>query len=246
MKKKLFTVALALIIAITAISGASLAYLKDSDGAKNVMTVGNVKIVQNEQDRNGNDFVQNQKLLPAVYNGTLAYDGTTDKVADKATYKIFDKTVNNELDKFISVTNKGTEDAYIRTIILIENDAENKIQEMLHIRADNSDGQEMVPLMKDGKEVLVTIGGITYSVVTCTYKTALAAGKTSAPSMMQIFLNPAAGNEWYDLVNGQLDILALSQGVQSQGFDNAAQALNAAFGEVNAENVLAWFANYNA
>ena len=56
MKKKVLTLCLAAIIAVMAISGASLAYLKDYDSVKNVMTAGNVKIVQNEKDRFGADF----------------------------------------------------------------------------------------------------------------------------------------------------------------------------------------------
>ena len=99
--------------------------------------------------------------------------------------------------------------------------------------------------MDGDKEVLVTIGGVKYSVVVCTYKTALAAGATSAPSMMQIYLDPTTENDWYTLVGGTLEILALSQAVQAQGFNDAEQALNAAFGAVSAETVQSWFASYN-
>lgn len=48
MKKKLFTVALAVIIAVTAITGASLAYMKDAEETKNVFTVGDVDIILTE------------------------------------------------------------------------------------------------------------------------------------------------------------------------------------------------------
>lgn len=44
MKKKLLTICLAAIVAVTAIAGASLAYFTDTDTEKNTFTVGNVKI----------------------------------------------------------------------------------------------------------------------------------------------------------------------------------------------------------
>lgn len=44
MKKKLLTICLAAIVAVTAIAGASLAYFTDTDSEKNTFTVGNVKI----------------------------------------------------------------------------------------------------------------------------------------------------------------------------------------------------------
>ena len=48
MKKKLFAIALVAIIAVTAIAGASLAYLTDNEAATNVFTVGNVDITLTE------------------------------------------------------------------------------------------------------------------------------------------------------------------------------------------------------
>jgi predicted ribosomally synthesized peptide with SipW-like signal peptide len=44
MKKKIFAIAFAAILAVTAITGASLAYLTDKEEAENVFTVGNVDI----------------------------------------------------------------------------------------------------------------------------------------------------------------------------------------------------------
>ena len=238
MKKKIIALTVAAVLLMMAVVGGTYAYLKDTDGAKNVMVTGNVKIVQNETDRNGATFQQDQKLVPAVYNGTLSYDG------ESALYgKIFDETVDGEIDKFVTVTNTGTEAAYIRTILLFEDDEADKVGEKLHTLNDKSDGQEMVWLLDDqGKEIFVTIGGEKFAVAVCTYNTALAAGATSAPSLKQIFLDPSVDNEWFTLVNGKYDIYAFSQAVQSAGFEDegATVALNAAFGEVTADNVTAW------
>ena len=245
-KRKILTLALTLcMVAILAIGG-TLAYFTDSDADSNVMVAGNVYIVQNETDRNGDAFENDQKLVPAVYNGTLSYDATMNNTNGNGTLKIWGDSVDNEIDKVISVTNKGTEPAYIRTIVLMENTDNNAICEKIHGHWNNSDGQYRKWLTNDdGTDVIVTIGGVKYSIAVCTYNTALEAGKTSAPSLMQIFVDPTADNEWNELLDdGRLSILALSQAVQAQGFETegAAAALNTAFGEVSAANVLTWFA----
>ena len=49
MKKKILSIALVVCIAITAIAGATIAYLTDDDEATNTFTVGNVQIELVEQ-----------------------------------------------------------------------------------------------------------------------------------------------------------------------------------------------------
>ena len=247
MKKKLLFAGLSILIV-----GSSLAYLKDTDEVKNVMTAGNVKISISEKDRMGAEFENGQKLLPAVYpsgEGTLSQDGKA-TLKDGKEYGIWDKSVNNEIDKFITVTNEGTEDAYIRTVVLMENTEDNAICEKVHVLWCDTDGQNGVWVEKDGVRETVEIDGVKYSIAVCTYKTALGAGKISAPSMMQMYLDPTATNEWYDLVKdeqgvAQFNVLVLSQGVQTFGFDDAQTALDSAFGAVNSENVKTWFTQNN-
>ena len=94
-------------VLVSALSiGGTIAYLTDTDGDANVMVVGNVMIEQNEQDRNGNDFVQGQYLLPLV--GSAA-------IKDANGYP----NAANYLDKIVTVTNTGKNDAWVRTIIAI-------------------------------------------------------------------------------------------------------------------------------
>lgn len=65
----------------------------------------------------------------------------------------------------------------------------------------------------------------------------------SAPSLLQFYLADHVGNEFYKAVGEDgYQILVLSQAVQTQGFDGAEQALTEAFGEFNATNAVAWFA----
>ena len=237
MKKKLLVAAIAVIMVVTAVTGVSLAYLKDTDSAKNVMTAGNVKIEQNEKDRNGNDFVQNQKLFPAVITGALT------KNADG----LWTDSINNEIDKIVTVTNTGTESAYIRTIIAFETqrhyaEGSSTVFTNLHDVYLGVNGSF------DYLDQYITINGVEYCLAVYTYKGAagngkIAAGETTESSLRQIFLSPEAGNEFYDLFGEQYDILVVSQAVQTEGFENAESALNAAFGEITEEKALEWFAN---
>lgn len=51
-QKKILTLAISAIIAVTAIASASLAYLTDTKTADNTFTMGNVKITPDETDIN--------------------------------------------------------------------------------------------------------------------------------------------------------------------------------------------------
>lgn len=249
MKKKILALCLVVVLAVTAVTGATLAYFTDSDADVNVMTAGNIVIVQNETERDGTAYVDGQPLMPAVFpeydwtqGGNPDYDSTMPDTDGEGNLKIWDKAINNEIDKVISVTNGGTLPAYIRTIVLMENTADNAICEKIHGLWNNSDGQYRQWVTKaDGTEDMVTIDGTTYSIAVCTYNTAIEAGKTSAPSLMQLWLDPSADNGWYELIGEDgFTILAFSQAVQTTGFDNAETALNTAFGEVNSTNVANW------
>ncbi len=243
MKKKLLSLCLAGCLAAVAMVGGTLAYFTDADKDVNVMTVGNVTIVQNETKRDNTAYEDKLDLIPAVYNGELAYDKEVINSPNGNKFDAFDTTVENEIDKVITVTNTGTRDAYVRTIILMENTADNAICEKIHGMYCDSDGQYRVwQTNDDGSEVQVTVDEVTYSVAVCTYNTALAAGATSDPSLMQIFLDPTADNEWSELVGTEFNIIAISQAVQVEGFDDAATALDTAFGKATAENVLKWVA----
>ena len=95
------------LIAAVAIGG-TIAYLTSEDSDVNVMTTGNVKIEQIEQqyDENGNlvPFEQDKPLYP--YVGELGWKNT--EYADGA-YRQF--TMNNVVDKYVSVKNTGKSDA---------------------------------------------------------------------------------------------------------------------------------------
>lgn len=242
-KRKILLLASALLMVAILGIGGTLAYFTDADKDINVMTVGNIKIRQNETDRDGEAYEDGQALYPAYIPDTLSYDLTDfANPAGGVLGGAWGESVNNEIDKCISVTNYGTLPAYIRTILLMENDVNNEIMGKVHCAWCNYDGQFRKWVTNaDGSELMVKIGDTNYSVAICTYETALAAGATSDPSLVQLFLDPSATNEWYDLVGDEFSIIAISQAAQTVGFANAEEALNVAFGEVTAENILKWF-----
>lgn len=114
-KKKILTLAAAVIIAVIAVTGVTLAYFKDTDSLNNTFTVGNVKIELIEQqrglDKDGQtvlvDFEQNKKLLPIVGSAQGEKDG------------FGMPTAKNYVDKMVTIQNTGTEDAYIRAYFAI-------------------------------------------------------------------------------------------------------------------------------
>ena len=116
-KRKLLLVALSLCMVAILAMGGTLAYLTDTDNQTNVFTVGKVSIVLNEEERvkddNGDfteelkDFKQSKKLFPLVGNAQ-----TDPEVAGLPISE-------NYVDKIVTVTNTGSEDAWIRVYFAI-------------------------------------------------------------------------------------------------------------------------------
>lgn len=298
MKNRKLLLIVSLVLALTMSLGGTLAYLQDSDADVNVMTLGSVTITQNEHQRakdadgsyktdtidNKTSYVlevyENDKpLLPTteidencnpINFGAGDYDTTTVRMTQIGSYggmQVFKS--KNAADKFVTVTNTGKTDAYVRTIVAIEigstqnkHDLEKTGNENTLIRISSRSTaveSEVVTkqpwLRKDFG--IVTINGNTYGVVEFVYAGAqtsnglvhkdgiLPAGETTYPSLCQVYLTSVADND--DMVdldgnkNGKLDILVLSQAIQAEGFDTAAIAFKAGFGDVTAENIAKWY-----
>jgi len=274
MKKKILSLCLVIALAATAVIGGTLAYFTDTDKDVNVMTSGNVKIVQNETDRDGNawnaDSTNNEgtmPLLPAVYlengkpyNPTTTWEGPKGGTEggftgpDGKPMDMYASSLNNEIDKVVSVTNTGSLPAYIRTFVLIENDKDETGKKLfdnnsIHYVYNND---ENIAFKSFYSETDLDIDGDgvaePYVLLRFVYKNTLAAGATSAPSLKQFWLDPSVDNDWYDLLdeNG-LTVVAFSQAVQAAGFEDlgADAALEAAFGPFTEENVATWLTEAN-
>ncbi len=248
MKKKILALGLCVaMLAIAVISG-SLAYFTDTDADRNVMTAGNVVIVQNETQRDGSAYEDEQALLPAVYlkdgkpyNPTAVWQGPEGGPTGKYTgpngkdMYMYDNNINNEIDKVVSVTNGGSIDAYVRTIVLIEDT--NSLSDLIHIVYTGDIPRKIIDNVDIGD-------GNTYEAWIFTYDDILAAGDTTCASLQQVWLDPTADNEWYEMLgeDERFTIVAFSQAVQTEGFENAEQALDTAFGVVDQENIKTWLA----
>jgi len=258
MNRKLVLIA-SLLLSVAMGTTGTIAYLQDTDSQVNVMTLGRVEIEQHEQERVPAEGAAletaaetGDTVLQKFTNAQPAYPVVGDYSAPSASikmggvnYSMFNP--NNVIDKIVTVENIGKSDAYVRTIIAIE--APGYDEKELIFRNVNSqlfDKTVWAPYVINEAE---------YLVAEFVYDEALAPGKITAPSLLQVFLKSEATNEDIEPFGDTWDILALSQGVQTAGFEAidtmdetetvaksaAKNALDTAFGEVNQENVTKWF-----
>lgn len=248
-KRKLLTLAMTVaMIAILAIGG-TLAYFTDEDSATNTMTLGGVNIIQNEEQRDENGemepFKQDKPMMPMVDNRT-----ENDPIVDNG---YFNAKMENVVDKIVTVTNEAPEgainqDAYVRTILAFETNVEYE-------EGTDTERRDAVEIFNTYigvlgskvtyTDIVVEIDGVKYLIAYRVYTDALVPGEKSEPSLKQIFMSPDADNEIQKLFGTEYTVLALSQGTQTTGFGSAEEALNEAFGEINAANVTEWLSAMN-
>ncbi len=172
-------------------------------------------------------------------------NGLIDGIPEGAWNGMWDaKKIANVVDKFVFVKNTGKSDAYVRTIFAFEADTTDFEEvngvDLIHVnwngnnRFDYSqeDGIQLSP-----RDIVyiddVVIDNVTYSLVVVTYTEPVAPGEVIRPSLLQVGMSNLAGNEEVEQFGETYDILVVSQAVQTQGFADAASALEAAFGEVS-------------
>lgn len=265
-KRKIIALAMTLcMVAILAVGG-TLAYLTDTDNDVNVFTVGNVKIEQYEKDRDGEDF-KDQKLAPIVddYKADGYHMG------------------KNYADKIVTVKNTGTEAAYIRTFIAFpaalddgpttfdaslnvlhwngasatdENKAADANMQNDWYWTEDKGNTDWPTASVNWDGYVVNIGGVDYNVYIATHKAAVAAGVTTAPNLLGVYLDATLDYDGskYFVTRGdkkvevqmpeEMKVLVASQAVQAEGFANAYDALEHAFGNpgVAASSTAAAFA----
>lgn len=277
-KKKILTLAMTLsMVAILAIGG-TIAYFTDTEDEVNVFTLGNLDITLNEDKRDGEDglteFEDNEKLLPIVGSA----QGAKETVPSKTEYKVendwsvpTEAAAANWVDKIVSVTNNGSETAYVRVLFAFPadmDDAKSAAEMMLHW---NYDGNMPAGTWSHADAAMtVTLDEKTYNVYNYTYLPTLAAGKTTEwPAITGVYIDSRVNatqttvtNEdgtttnyvTYSMVNGRgktvtsaayaegtgPKLYVVAQAVQSEGFADAATALEAGF-PLTKENAQTWF-----
>ncbi len=271
MFRKIIALLLTVVLTASIAVAGTVAYLQYEDSDVNVMTLGNVAIDQHEYERVVNedgsyktkdvdgqnsyelqDFTQDKPLYPIVGDpsvGDAGWDETIVRMTQVDSYgnmQVF--AGKNAQDKFVTVENTGKSDAYIRTFVAIEIGKSDGT--LLGTSHHNTWDKENLGVIE--------IDGNNYVVFAYTYKGGqlsdgtwrhengiLPAGDTSYPNLAQVYIKSAATNEDIEAIdgndNGKLDIIVLSQAIQTAGFDTAAAAFEAAFpmGDNNV-NVASW------
>lgn len=202
-------------------------------------------------------FTQAKPLYPATgavtgWDSTKVYFAQLPDDSALGAMDILDG-INNVQDKFVFVENTGKSDAYVRTIIAYEvgtkTDAFGDLI-MLNVNV----------FWKSNDIGVVAIDGNNYYVVEYVYDgnqypeggTMVESANGKHPdgivhpgeytycSLAQVYMTSKANNEDVKAIdgnnNGTYDILVLSQAVQVEGFDNAEEALDAAFGDITTDN----------
>ena len=235
-KKKIISLCLVVCLLATAIGG-TLAYFTDTEAVKNVMTMGNVDIEQIEQERSPagglQPYTQNQTLLPMG-----GYDWEEVNVNGDSISVLADG-----LDKIVTVKNNGNSAAYVRTIVALEaGKTEDEAKSMWYKNlavSDNSDGTQVIC---EDNNLFVQIDDTWFVIVVYTYGDAIAAGTESVPSLTGVGLYPETTQEDVANLEGDYEVLVVSQAVQASDMGNdAGAALDKAFGDVDATNVAKWF-----
>lgn len=250
MKKRIVTIAL--VVALVAIAAVgTLAYFTDTDEATNTFAVGNVKIDLIEQQRGENGLVpfeQNKKLYPIV--------GSAQGEKDEYGMPI----AKNYVDKMVTIENTGSEKAYIRAYFAIPSALDDGYEtfnaglNVLHFNFGNKVVNGAIS-STEGVEWIWTHGskwnyfettlsdGIKYNVYYADYYQAVDAGATTEQLVQGVYLDksfdmkegkPYAFGEEFDVDAGwdwnKVKCPVFAVACQAEGFDNAADAINAAFG----------------
>ena len=226
MKKKVLAICLAVAL-LAIISYSTLAWFTSEDAVTNTFTVGSIKIQQNEQQHDDDtgaleDFEQDQTLLPVA--------DPQDPTADE-----------NYVEKIVTVSSTGENPAYVRTHIAVP----TALVEILTL--DISDSTNWT---QAATTATCTVKGVEYTVFSYTYGKALNKGESTDVLLEGVYLNanvdvkPNAQGvaqfctwndttkayDFYDFdITGKVSVLVATQGVQSQGFADAAAALDSAF-----------------
>ena len=251
MKKKIVALCLVVCLAAVAIIGGTLAYFTDTDKETNTFAVGNVKIdlIEQERGKDGSlqNFTQDKKLYPIVGSAQ----------GEKDNYGM--PTAKNYVDKMVTIKNTGSEKAYIRAYFAIPSALDNGYEtfnagmNVLHFNFGNK-VENGVVTSTEGVEWIwthgskwnyfeTTIDGIKYNVYYADYYQAVDAGATTEQLVQGVYLDKT-----FDIKDGKcyafgkevtlddgwnwnsVSCPVFAVACQAEGFDNAAAAMDAAFG----------------
>ena len=238
--KNFLLVVLALALVVMASIAGTLAYLTDTASNVNVMVLGDISIEQEEYQREDitqfgslsqeaiEPFLQGKELFPYVDGGDNGWLDEYKKVIFPDGLEAWLLKNENAIDKFVSVSNVGRNNAYVRTVLACEEPFQN-----IFLNINTTDWSV------EDTGLTVDINGNDYHLVVLTYLTnggILAPNEVAPYSLLQLALTPDTDKPVFAQLGDAYDVLVFSQAVQADGFDNAEIALNSAFGAITADN----------
>ena len=251
-KKRFVAILLCVTLVALAAIGATFAYLTSTDSVTNTFTVGNVKIdlIESRLHRENagipNGETSDSELWSNVNKegtgNTSKYKAgdtfyTDDQIeADAAEYKCENVKLlpGESYHKMPYVKNIGTEDAYIRIRVMIPADLDTAILNSSMYTSTAMNNKEFTMAYDNSGKV--ERGGVKYNVYTFTRIDPLAAGKmtywnvwgtihmdsdTTGEELAEFF------GEGKPYANGVFPVLVEADGIQSDGFADAAAAWKA-------------------
>jgi predicted ribosomally synthesized peptide with SipW-like signal peptide len=205
------------------------------------------------------EFKQAKPLLPIVGDPSspagypyAGFDTTRVRMTQVNSYGSMEVFAGkNAQDKFVTVENTGKSDAFVRTLVAIEIGSTDGSLVGKSDRADTTHDGSLPWLLKNVG--VIEIDGNNYALIEYLYLGAklsngswrheggvLPAGDTTYPNLSQVYIGSEATNEDCEALdgnkNGTLDILVMSQAVQTAGFANAETALDTAFRDITSTN----------
>ena len=258
MKKKILVLCLVVALAVTAVVGGTLAYFTDKDAATNTFTAGGVKIDLIEQERNGNgglqNFTQGKVLMPIVGSAQGEKDALGQPVAKNYVDKMVTIKNTGKSDAYVrayfaipSALDDGFEESFNASMNILHFNFGNVVSEDGVITTTYNNqwlwGSVAKPNHSGWNYFETTIDGVAYNVYYADYYKPLAAGETTEQFVSGVYLDnhvdmDAQGN-YIDtrfpgadlsILAGKVNCPVYAVAVQADGFDNAADAVNAAFG----------------
>ena len=258
MKKKLTAIFLCVALVAVAIIGGTLAYFTDTDEATNTFTAGGVAIDLIEQERGENDlqdFTQDKVLLPIVGSAQGEKDGYGQPVAANYVDKMITIKNTSKSDAWVrayfaipSALDDGFEESFNASMNILHFNFGNKFnEEGTLVTTYNNEwlwGSEAKPEHSGWNYFETTIDGVSYNVYYADYYQPLAAGETTKQFVSGVYLDKNvdmnAAGQYTITRNGVTSVIEGFDGsakcpvfavaVQAEGFDNAAEAITAAFG----------------
>jgi surface protein len=137
----------------------------------------------------------------------------------------------------VFVKNKGTYDAYVRSVFAFEANGYtlDEFKSLFHLNINEEDWTwewEEEPVSIPGEN-----GSTNYIIATATYNKVLKPGQLTEISLSQIALDPSAGNADILGFGDTYQVLVKTQAMQAEGFNDPKAALDEGFGNVSLANL---------